>query len=121
MKLHQATGEGQNLFTGYSDGQVEINREPHTGNLIVTPDTLLPWQVTDFDALSEQHFAALLEHAPEVVIVGTGATQRFFHPRLTATLATAGIGVEIMDTKAACRTYNILLAEGRKVLAALLV
>ncbi|GGY02133.1 Mth938-like domain-containing protein [Paludibacterium paludis] len=120
MKLHLASGEGQNLFTGYGDGHVLINRERHDGNLIVTPDSVRPWEVERFEALSEAHFTGLLGDSPEVVIVGTGPTQRFFHPRLTAALTDAGIGVEIMDTRAACRTYNILLAEGRRVIAVIL-
>jgi len=120
MKLHQATGEGQNLFTGYGDDHVQINRERHDGSLIVTPDAILAWDVVRFEELDEHHFQGLLDHHPEVVILGTGATQRFPHPRLSAALAAAGVGMEVMDTRAACRTYNILLAEGRKVIAAIL-
>jgi uncharacterized protein len=66
------------------------------------------------------HFDAVLAAEPEVVLLGTGARQRFAHPRLTAALIARRIGVESMDTGAACRTYNILMTEGRKVLAALL-
>jgi uncharacterized protein len=63
----------------------------------------------------------LLAHRPEIVLLGTGATQRFPHPRLSAPLAAARVGFEVMDTRAACRTYNILLGEGRRVVAAVLL
>ena len=74
-----------------------------------------------FDALAEADFERLLETSPEIVLLGTGATQRFPHPRLTAPLHRARVGLEVMDTRAACRTYNILVAEGRNVTAALIV
>jgi uncharacterized protein len=71
--------------------------------------------------LSAEHFAMLVDSAPEVVVFGSGERLRFPHPRLTAALTAKRIGVETMDFKAACRTYNILMAEGRKVAAALLI
>ena len=74
-----------------------------------------------FDALAEADFAALLAHKPEVVLLGTGATLRFPHPRLLAPLTDARVGVEVMDTPAACRTFNILSGEGRRAIAALIV
>ncbi|MBI3144624.1 MAG: Mth938-like domain-containing protein [Pseudogulbenkiania sp.] len=119
MKLHQATGQGRNLFTGYGDGHVLINQIRHDGNLVVTPDEVRPWTPASFEELASEHFAMLLDLAPEVVLFGSGARLRFPHPRLTAALTNAGIGVEVMDTQAACRTYNILLAEDRRVIVAL--
>jgi uncharacterized protein len=71
--------------------------------------------------LEAAHFEAILEFMPEIVLLGTGGTLRFPHPRLTEALIRAQIGVEVMDTPAACRTYNILASEGRKVAAALLL
>jgi uncharacterized protein len=79
------------------------------------------WDVASFDQLTEQHFARIAEDAPDVVILGTGARQRFVHPRLVASLAARRVGVECMDSKAACRTYNILMGEGRKVTLALII
>ena len=74
----------------------------------------------DFEALSAEHFEAIAALDPEVVLLGTGRVQRFPHPRLTTALSSRRIGIEAMDTGAACRTYNILMSEGRKVLAALI-
>ncbi|MFC3530638.1 Mth938-like domain-containing protein [Vogesella facilis] len=120
MKLHEAKTAGSNLFTAYGAGYVEINGNRHQGSLIVTGDSILPWGPASFEALTEEHFSALLALQPEVVIFGSGQRLRFPHPRLTAALANAGIGVEVMDSNAACRTYNILLAEDRQVIAVLL-
>jgi uncharacterized protein len=74
-----------------------------------------------FEALGEADFERLLEPAPEMVVLGTGEKQRFLHPRITSPLHRARVGLEVMDTRAACRTYNILVAEGRNVIAALIV
>ncbi len=120
MKLHEAKTAGSNLFTAYGAGYVEINGARHSGSLIVTADSIQPWAPATFETLAEEHFAALLSLQPEVVIFGSGQRLRFPHPRLTAALANAGIGVEVMDSNAACRTYNILLAEDRQVIAVLL-
>ncbi|MFO1199846.1 MAG: Mth938-like domain-containing protein [Burkholderiaceae bacterium] len=121
MKLHADNHGTLNAVTAYGPGFVEVNRRRHAGALIVRPEgEVLAWGVDGFEALSIAHFEALLEHAPEVVLLGTGARQRFPGPALWAGLARARIGVEAMDTGAACRTYNILMGEGRRVLAALL-
>ncbi|SCK07199.1 Mth938-like domain-containing protein [Vogesella sp. LIG4] len=120
MKLHEAKTGGSNLFTAYGAGYVEINGTRHSGSLIVTADSIQPWAPTSFETLAAEHFAALLALQPEVVIFGSGQRLRFPHPRLTAALSNAGIGVEVMDSNAACRTYNILLAEDRQVIAVLL-
>ncbi|MCW3480490.1 Mth938-like domain-containing protein [Neisseriaceae bacterium JH1-16] len=120
MKFNQETSEGSNRFTGYGDGYFLINEERHEGSLIVTAETVAAWPVTDFAELAAEHFAMLLDYAPEVVLFGTGKTIRFPHPRLTAALTNAHIGVEVMDSQAACRTFNILMGEDRKVLAVLL-
>ena len=71
--------------------------------------------------MTEAHFAQILADAPDVVILGTGERQRFVHPKLTAALTMRRIGVECMDSQAACRTYNILMGEGRKVTLALIL
>jgi uncharacterized protein len=111
-----------NTVTGYGAGYVEINLQRHVGSILVMPEApVIPWPVASFEALTPEHFAMLVEPAPEVVIFGSGERLRFPHPRLTAALAAHRIGVETMDFKAACRTYNILMAEGRKVAAALLI
>ena len=123
LKFHLTHAEGLNLFTGYGDDYVIINRERITQpSLLVTPDQIVgDWKVDNFNALQAQHFNIMLEYTPELVILGTGQRLRFPHPRLSAALTNAGIGLEIMDTKAACRTFNILVAEGRRIVLGLLL
>jgi len=122
MKLHLTQSAGNHLITGYGTGWVEINASRYGHSLIVLPALLVTdWQVEDFDSLAETHFERLASLAPEVVLLGTGATHRFARPRLYRALTEAKIGLECMDTAAACRTYNILMAEGRHVAAALIV
>lgn len=98
-----------------------VNGERYERSVVVLAEAVREdWPVASFDELSETHFAYFLELKPDVVLLGTGARQRFAHPRLYRALTDTGIGVECMDTHAACRTYNILVAEGRKVVAAIL-
>jgi len=120
VKLHASALTSLHTFTGYGEGYVMVNGTRHAANLIVLPERIEPWPVADFDALAEEHFALLAALKPEVVLLGTGSRLRFPHPRLTAPLARARIGLEVMDLQAACRTYNILMAEERRVAAALL-
>ena len=120
MKLHLSNSGSLNSFTGYGDGFVLVNGQRHERAVVVQPERVTDWPVAGFDALAEGDFEALATLAPEIVLLGTGARQRFPHPRLTRALREASIGLEVMDLKAACRTYNILLAEQRRVAAALL-
>jgi uncharacterized protein len=120
LKLHADAPTSLNTVTGYGPGFIEVNKSCHRGHLLLSPDTLQAWRATAFEQLRAEDFDALLALNPEIVLLGTGARQRFPHPRLTAALARAGVGIEVMDTAAACRTYNILMAEGRRVLAAFL-
>jgi len=121
MKLQADSVEALNTVTAYGPGWIEINRQRHEGAVLVMPEgEITAWTVQSFEALAASDFEALLAREPELVLFGTGENQRFPHPRLTAALASAGIGVDVMNTHAACRTYNILMMEGRRVLAALL-
>ncbi len=121
MKLHLTQTDDNNMITAYGDGYIDVNKQRHTQPLIVMPNQLLDWSANDFNALSEADFAALAELAPEVVLLGTGDTHRFINPKLTVALTEKGITTECMTTDAACRTYNILMSEGRHVAAALLL
>jgi uncharacterized protein len=122
LKLHQDSSGALNTVTGYGADFVEINLQRHEGSILVLPEApVIPWPVSSFEALTPEHFEMLIAPAPEVVVFGSGERLRFPHPRLTAALAAHRIGIETMDFKAACRTYNILMAEGRKVAAALLI
>ena len=120
MKLHASAPTALNTFSGYGEGYVLVNGQRHESNMIVLPDRLLPWGAASFEALAETDFQVFLELNLEILLLGTGAKQRFPHPRLTQALARKRIGVEVMDLQAACRTYNILMAEERRVTAALL-
>jgi uncharacterized protein len=122
MKLHSSTTGQYQTVSGYFEGGVEINGKPFDYSLLVLPESApRPWPVAKFEELTVEHFEQLLAEQPDVVILGTGERQRFVHPRLAAPLISKQIGVECMDTNAACRTYNILMGEGRKALLALII
>lgn len=121
MKFHLSTAEG-NVFTGHGAGFIRLGVVEYRDNLLVTPERIVTgWAAAGFDALTEEDFATLAALKPEVALFGTGQRLRFPHPRLTRALTDAGIGLDVMDTPAACRTFNILAAEGRKVAAAVLL
>ncbi len=122
MKLHATATQQYQTVTGYDTGWIEINAARLSHSLIVLPEHApVLWPVTSFDSLTPADFVPLEAHNPDVVILGTGSTQRFASPALTAGLAARRIGVECMENRAACRTYNILMAEGRKVALALIL
>ena len=121
MKFHLQTQDAH-LVTGLGDGWIRVGAVEYRANCVLTPDGVVEgFAAGGFDALTEADFAALLAQQPEIVLLGTGRTQRFPHPRLSAALAAAHVGLEVMDTRAACRTYNILLGEGRRVVAAVIL
>jgi len=120
VKLHASRPSGVNTITGYGEGYVMVNGERRSSSVVVMPDRIEEWPAKGFDKLSAEDFAFLKSLKAEIVLLGTGPRQRFPHPRFTAELAKAGIGLEVMDLQAACRTYSILVAEERKVAAALL-
>jgi len=122
VKFERDAPDGRNTFTGYGPGYVEVNGKRHTSSLVVSAGALvIDWPARSIDELSADHLAAILDLKPEIVIVGSGAAFRFPEPARLAPLHRARIGVEVMDTAAACRTYNILQGEGRNVVAALIV
>ena len=122
MKLHLSAPGALNAFTGYGAGYVSVNGKRFERSLIVLPDRIVAdWGAESFAALAPAHFETFVALAPEIVLLGTGARLRFPHPELTRALVEARIGLEVMDVQAACRTYNILAAESRKVAAAVLL
>ena len=122
MKLHLNTAAGSNTITGHGPGFVLINQNRIDNHLIVMPNQLIsPWMATTIAALTIADFAALIELRPELVVFGAGNTFQFPDRRIMAAFSAARIGFETMDTPAACRTYNVLMGEGRDVAAALLV
>lgn len=112
----------RNAFTAYGQGYVAVNGVRYQSSLVVLPDRIVEdWNVQDFASLAQSDLGALASLKPELVLLGTGDLLRFPDSKLLASLAAAGIGAEIMDTRAACRTYNILAEEGRNVAAALII
>ena len=121
MKLHLADAPGRYGITGHGPGHVLVNGERHEQPLIVTPDQVLPWPVSSVAALRTEDFTLLVQLPADIVLLGTGDRQLFPGPAILRPLIDARRGFEIMTTAAACRTYNILLNEGRRVAAALFI
>ena len=122
MRFSQDIDTSQHFVRGYGPGWIKINEQEIRRSLIVTPERLIvDWPPQAFADLEGAHFEAIAQLEPEIVVLGTGDRQRFPHPRLTQSLLARGVGVEVMDTAAACRTYNIVMLEGRQVAAALLL
>jgi len=121
VKLQADRIEGTNAIARHGpDGVIVHGREHLQTAVIPSQGEVIDWPVASFDDLTEAHFKTLAEMKPELVIFGSGSRIRFAKPALLRPLIDARIGVETMDTPAACRTYNVLLAEGRTVVAALL-
>jgi uncharacterized protein len=122
LKLQLAQTPGLKIFTAHGAGYVTVNGERFDHPIVVMPEKVLAdWPARDFATLEESHFACLLGIKPEVLLLGTGPRLHFPHPRLYRALTDARISVECMDTPAACRTYNILVSEDRRVAAAILL
>jgi len=122
MKLHLNRAEGAYLIDAYGTDHVRINGHRHEASLILLPDRLLlDWPVQAYDALVEADYLALAEHRPEIILVAVAGSQPVPRPRLYARLLSQGIGVESMQLGAACRTYNVLVGEGRRALAAIIL
>jgi uncharacterized protein len=122
LKLHLSNPGETKLFTAHDKDHVMVSGERYGHSIaVMAGEVRNDWAVPEFEALSEAHFDYFLPLKPDVLLLGTGSCQRFPHPRLYRSLTDAGVGVECMDTPAACRTYNILVVEGRKVIAAILL
>ena len=122
MKLHLTSAENNYLITACGTQFVEVNKQQFTSSLLVMPQQLInDWGVANFAELNEAHLEKIAAFNPEVVLLGTGEKHQFLHPNITKSLMVKGIPLECMTTAAACRTYNILMSEGRNVLAALIV
>ncbi len=122
MKLHSTPTQQYQTVTGYDDDWIELNAVRFSHSLIALPEvppTL--WPVSSFESLRAADFDPIEALQPDILILGTGQRQRFIAASLTARLLSKQIGVECMDNQAACRTYNILMAEGRKVALAVIL
>jgi len=121
MKLH---ADKADLFaiTACGTDWVTINGQRHEKSLVLnSSEGVQAWPCNRFDELTAAHFDALLAAQPELVLFGSGTRLRFVRPSLLQGLISQRIGIETMDTAAACRTFNILAGEGRRVTAALLL
>jgi uncharacterized protein len=119
MRLASDTGRGANVVLGYSATEVRLRERSLTASAIVTADRVADWPLGSFAALTPGALDAVLALAPEIVILSTGATQRFPSPEVYAHVCGRGVGFEVMEIGAACRTYNVLVAEDRRVALAL--
>ncbi|MFN5047052.1 Mth938-like domain-containing protein [Roseateles sp.] len=122
MKFQLDEQQGGNSISRQEDQKVWVNGQVHQRSLLVPwRGEVQAWDAARFEDLGEAHFERILALKPELVVFGSGARLRFLRPAIYRCLIEARIGVETMDTAAACRTYNVLASEGRSVLAALLI
>jgi len=122
MKFHLIQSDNKNLITGYDLNWVEVNQVRHQSSLIVTPDQLLlEWSVKTIKDINENSFEAIKSLDIEISLLGTGNTQEHLEPRLLEYFSKKNIAIESMSNQSACRTYNILANEERKVLLALML
>ena len=123
MKL-QPDKSNAPTINAYDRAWIEVNGVRHSQSVAVSSLPDLPsatWATGHFEALDASHFSPWAQSGAELVLFGSGQTLRFAKPQWLKDLIMRGIGVETMDTAAACRTYNILASEGRKVVALLLI
>lgn len=122
MKLSEDYTDGSYVIRAYTNSAVTINNHEYHNSLLVANHTLQPdWPVQQIDQITPQHWQQILELQPQVIIIGTGERIHFPHPSTYAAVIERGIGVEFMDSMAACRTYNILLSEDRSVVAGIIL
>jgi uncharacterized protein len=122
MKMALDGAVGVNTIKTYDPGRVQIRDRYLTHSLVLLPDRLLSdWPPVDVAQLRAAHLEPVLEWQPEVLILGTGDTQIFPDPAVFTRLMDLGIGFEVMDSAAACRTYNVLVAERRRAALALIL
>ena len=119
MKLHAAGPSAYNTITGYGEDYVTVNGQRHQASIVVLPEKIIPWPAQGFDTLSAENFVFLKNLNAEIVLLGTGAKLEWPDTDLIGALAARGIGLEIMSTPAACRTFSVLVQEQRRVAAAL--
>ena len=122
MKMHQDSLDGSYRIVRYGADGVQINEQIYTQSLLLMPDQIItPWAPTRLEELNSSHLNEAQNLNPEVILLGTGIQQQFPDRTVMRSILQSGIGLEVMDTGSACRTYNILMGEGRRVVAALLI
>ena len=120
MKLDLDPNTNPNTINAYSESGIEIGGKLYINNLLLSDKNIFDnWQANPVNELTLEDFSLLFADKPEVLILGTGANMQFPSKSLYVELASQGIGLEVMDTEAACRTFNVLLSEGRAVAGAM--
>lgn len=119
MKFSEELNSAHYHITGYGDTWVAVNQNTLSSSFLIGSQTLISdWQPQAIQDLQPAHLEPLFAMGAEVILIGTGQTQRFPSPAIWKALVQHGVGFEIMTTAAACRTYNVLLSEARRVVAA---
>ena len=122
MKMALDGAPNANLVRSYEPGRVQVRDREYTSSTIISATSIVEnWPPRSVAELRAKHLLALTEDQPEVIILGTGENQIFPEPLVFVTLIDLGIGCEVMDNRAACRTFNILMSEQRQVTLALLI
>ena len=122
MELNLDTGEGHYQIRAYGKGFIQVNEQKIQHSLIVTPNQLIdPWPPRSLAELNAEHLQSILGLNPSIVLLGSGEVLAFPDPALLNVFYQQKIGIEVMNNGAACRTYSVLMSEGRKVAAALLI
>lgn len=122
MELNLDTGEGRYQIRAYGQDFIQVNEQKISHSIIVTPNQLIdPWPPRTLADLNAEHLQLILELKPSIVLLGSGENLAFPNPALLNVFYQQKIGIEVMNNGAACRTYSVLMSEGRKVAAALLI
>ena len=121
MKFTEEHSTGSNVIHSYSSDAITINGQSFTSSLVVGNQHLnVDWPVQHISDLTSKLLMELLEHQPEVILIGTGNQLIFPEPSIYIDIVNQGVGIEFMDSGAACRTYNILMSEDRRVIAGII-
>ena len=121
MKFTQQCADGANLIRRYGADFIQVGEQELRASCLVSATSVTPWSPRTVEELTPESFAPIFELKPEVVVLATGATQKFPRAALRAEFATRRIGLEVMEIGAACRTYNVLVSEERRAVAAVLL
>lgn len=122
MEFTTTVPENQQVIESYGAGRFRVSGVEHTGSVLVFQGRTVPWDVSRMDDLAADSFAPIIAADPsvEILVLGCGESLQFLTPDLRSVLRDRAIGCDVMDTGAACRTYNVLIAEARRVAAALI-
>ena len=121
MPLAEEKSTSRYNISGYNPGEIIVNESAHCESLILSAQSIhCPWLVLSVDQLDESNLQPVLDMNPSVVLLGTGERQIFPDARIFGLFGQIGIGLEVMDNGALCRTFNVLVAENREVVAAII-